>query len=147
MYRKNMFCGQLSDLAATASKLSIKELNDFLRPLPKSTPNQIDKLDDWGRKRFSNYLSYQELIKNNYWKPYEELNDFTSNFAYPIIHPNRDEIVQQLELNGVEVRPMICGSMGTQPFYVKRYGRLELPNVSEIDRFCLYVPNLSLIHI
>ena len=102
---------------------------------------QIDKLDDWGKKRFSNYLNYQELIKNNYWKPYEELNDFTSNFAYPIIHPNRDEIVQQLELNGVEVRPMICGSMGTQPFYVKEYGRLELPNVTEIDRYGFYVPN------
>ena len=28
-------------------KLSIKELNDFLRPLPKSTPKQIEKLDDF----------------------------------------------------------------------------------------------------
>ena len=36
---------------------------------------------------------------------------------------------------------MICGSMGTQPFYVKRHGKLELPNVSEIDRFGFYVPN------
>ena len=102
---------------------------------------QIDKLDDWGRKRYSNYLKYQELIKSDYWKPYEELNDFTSNFAYPVIHPNRDEIVRQLELNGVEVRPMICGSMGTQPFYVKKYGRLELPNVTEIDEYGFYVPN------
>ena len=102
---------------------------------------QIDKLDDWGGKRYSNYLSYQEFIKNDYWKPYEELNDFTSNFAYPIIHPNRDEIVEQLEINGVEVRPMICGSMGTQPFYVKEYGRLELPNVTEIDQYGFYVPN------
>ena len=102
---------------------------------------QIDKLDNWGKKRFSNYLDYQELIKNNYWKPYEELNDFTSNFAYPVIHPNRDKIVEQLERNDVEVRPMICGSMGTQPFYVKEYGRLELPNVTEIDEYGFYVPN------
>ena len=36
---------------------------------------------------------------------------------------------------------MICGSMGTQPFYVKRYGRLELPNVTEIDKYGFYVPN------
>tara|TARA_R110001592_G_scaffold169364_2_gene405873 strand:- start:326 stop:1480 length:1155 start_codon:yes stop_codon:yes gene_type:complete len=102
---------------------------------------QIDKLDDWGGKRYSNYLKYQELIKNYYWKPNVELNDFTSNFAYPIIHPNRDEIVEQLEINDVEVRPMICGSMGTQPFYVKEYGRLELPNVTEIDKYGFYVPN------
>ena len=36
---------------------------------------------------------------------------------------------------------MICGSMGTQPFYVKQYGRKELPNVSKIDRYGFYVPN------
>lgn len=102
---------------------------------------QIDKLDDWGVKREHNYLKYQELIKNDHWKPVEELNDFTSNFAYPIIHPKRDEIVEQLEMNGVEVRPMICGSMGTQPFYVKEYGRLELPKVTEIDTYGFYVPN------
>ena len=36
---------------------------------------------------------------------------------------------------------MICGSMGTQPFYVKKYGRLELPNVSIIDKYGFYIPN------
>ena len=36
---------------------------------------------------------------------------------------------------------MICGSMGTQPFYVKKYGKLELPNVSIIDKYGFYVPN------
>ena len=102
---------------------------------------QIDKLEEWGVKREYNYLTYQELIDNNYWKPNTELNDFTSNFAYPVIHPNRDRIVHELERNGVEVRPMICGSMGTQPFYVKKYGRLELPKVTEIDRYGFYVPN------
>ena len=69
------------------------------------------------------------------------MNDFTSNFAYPVIHPNRDKVVEQLERGGVEVRPMICGSMGTQPFYVKKYGRLELPNVSIIDKYGFYIPN------
>tara|TARA_B100001094_G_scaffold318983_1_gene363218 strand:- start:9571 stop:10731 length:1161 start_codon:yes stop_codon:yes gene_type:complete len=102
---------------------------------------QIDKLDGWGVRREYNYLTYQELVKNNYWKPNKQLNDFTSNFAYPVIHPNRDKIVEQLERGGVEVRPMICGSMGTQPFYVKEYGRLELPNVTEIDQYGFYVPN------
>ena len=103
--------------------------------------SQIDKLEGWGVRREYNYLTYQELVKNNYWKPSTELSDFNSNFAYPVIHPNRDKIVHELERNGVEVRPMICGSMGTQPFYVKEYGRLELPNVTEIDRYGFYVPN------
>ena len=102
---------------------------------------QIDKLDGWGVRREYNYLTYQELVENDYWKPNTELNDFTSNFAYPVIHPNRDKIVEQLQRGGVEVRPMICGSMGTQQFYVKEYGRLELPKVTEIDRYGFYVPN------
>ena len=103
--------------------------------------SQIDKLDGWGLKREYNYLTYQKLVKNNYWKPSTELSDFNSNFAYPVIHPNRDKIVKELEKNGVEVRPMICGSMGTQPFYVKKYGELKLPNVSVIDEYGFYVPN------
>ena len=102
---------------------------------------QIDKLDDWGRKRRNNFDLYQRLIENDYWKPDVDLNNFVSNFAYPIIHPNRDKIVKILQANKVEVRPLICGSMGTQPFYVKKYGRLELPNVSIVDKYGFYVPN------
>jgi CDP-6-deoxy-D-xylo-4-hexulose-3-dehydrase len=103
--------------------------------------SQIDKLDDWGKKREHNYNLYQELIKNDYWKPKSYPGSLTSNFAYPIISPNRDEIVKSLQENQIEVRPMICGSMGTQPFYVKEFGELKLPNVSIIDEYGFYVPN------
>tara|TARA_R110002096_G_scaffold353319_1_gene546572 strand:- start:1939 stop:2781 length:843 start_codon:yes stop_codon:yes gene_type:complete len=103
--------------------------------------SQIDKLDDWGKKRESNFKMYQKLIKNDYWKVNPQDDSFISNFAYPVIHPNRDKIVKVLQENNVEVRPMICGSMGTQPFYVKKYGRLELPNVSVVDKYGFYVPN------
>jgi len=101
---------------------------------------QIDKLDDWGKQREDNYYLYQKLI-NTEWKPTSYFDSLTSNFAYPVISPHRDKIVKKLQENKVEVRPMICGSMGTQPFYVKKYGRLELPNVSIIDRDGFYVPN------
>ena len=103
--------------------------------------SQIDKLDTWGKKREHNYNLYQDLIKNDYWKPKSYHDSFTSNFAYPVLSPHRDNIVKKLQENKVEVRPMICGSMGTQRFYVKHYGRLELPNVSLIDRDGFYVPN------
>tara|TARA_Y100001938_G_C8100572_1_gene441349 strand:- start:1972 stop:3123 length:1152 start_codon:yes stop_codon:yes gene_type:complete len=102
---------------------------------------QIDKLDSWGKKRHMNFSVYQNLIKNNYWKPKPQSNSFISNFAYPVIHPNRDKIVKELQKNNIEVRPMICGSMGTQPFYVKEYGELKLPNVSIVDKYGFYVPN------
>ena len=48
---------------------------------------------------------------------------------------------KELQKNKVEVRPMICGSMGTQPFYVKKFGELKLPKVSIIDEYGFYVPN------
>jgi len=102
---------------------------------------QIDKLDEWGKKREKNFEFYQELIRNDYWKPKYDLNNFTSNFAYPIISPKRDNIVKSLQENDIETRPMICGSMGTQPFYAKKYGRLELPNVTKVDKYGFYVPN------
>ena len=36
---------------------------------------------------------------------------------------------------------MISGSMGTQPFYIKSYGRLELKNATIIDKYGFYIPN------
>tara|TARA_A100001201_G_scaffold139968_1_gene132526 strand:+ start:644 stop:1798 length:1155 start_codon:yes stop_codon:yes gene_type:complete len=102
---------------------------------------QIDKLNVWGMRRAANFEVYQREIKNNYWKVKPQEDSFISNFAYPVIHPFRDEIVKELQKNNIEVRPMICGSMGTQPFYVKKYGRLELPNVSIIDKYGFYIPN------
>ena len=51
------------------------------------------------------------------------------------------QIVKKLQENKVEVRPMICGSMGTQPFYVKNYGKKVLPNSSIIDKYGFYIPN------
>ncbi len=102
---------------------------------------QIDKLDDWGKKREHNFNLYQKLIKNDYWKVKPQPDSFVSNFAYPVIHPNRDEIVKDLQKNNIEVRPMICGSMGTQPFYIKEWGRKELPNVTMVDLYGFYVPN------
>ena len=49
--------------------------------------------------------------------------------------------MEDLKANGVEVRPLICGSMGTQPFYIEKYGRKELENASAVDNFGFYIPN------
>ena len=102
---------------------------------------QIDNLNEWGLVREKNFRLYQRLIHNDYWKPKLYPNSFVSNFAYPIIHPARNEIAQQLQNNSVEVRPLICGSMGNQPFYKKQYGKIKLPNADKIDEYGLYVPN------
>ena len=100
---------------------------------------QIDKLDNICEQRNKNFKLYQDEL----WEISPKIIErgFISNFAYPIIHNNRDIIITRLQTEGIEVRPMICGSMGTQPFYVKKYGRKELPNSSLIDRYGFYVPN------
>jgi len=102
---------------------------------------QIDNLNEWGKIRERNFNLYQELIKNDYWKPKTNSNHFTSNFSYPIIHPERNKIVKKLQDNDVEVRPLVCGSMGKQPFYIKQWGNVELPNANKVDYYGLYVPN------
>ena len=69
---------------------------------------------------------------------------YTASFCIPIIaldEEEKKEIVKSLIENNIECRPLICGSMGTQPFYIKKYGRVELPNVSKIDKCGLYIPN------
>ena len=102
---------------------------------------QLDKLDSWGKKREKNYEIYQNLVSDELWKPKPYSNSFISNFAYPVISKNRNEIVTELRKNNIEVRPMISGSMGTQPFYIKSYGKLELKNASIVDTQGIYVPN------
>ena len=66
---------------------------------------------------------------------------FVSSMAYPVMSKNKSVIIHRLREMGVEVRPLICGSMGTQPFYINRYGSSILPNVSKVDEFGFYVPN------
>ena len=69
------------------------------------------------------------------------VGSLTSNFCVPIIHPNKDKIIEKLIENGIECRPLVCGSMGRQPFYTERYGVKELKNCDLIDSLGIYVPN------
>lgn len=102
---------------------------------------QLDKADEVNKVRAENFVTYQENIINDYWKPITREGTFVSNFAYPIIHPKRDQIVEELVKNNIECRPMICRSMGVQPFYVKDYGKLVLKNADIVDRYGMYIPN------
>ena len=66
---------------------------------------------------------------------------FVSNFAYPVVNERRNEIVAALKEAGVEARPLIAGSMGSQPFWIKKYGKTTLKNCDRIDKYGFYVPN------
>lgn len=102
---------------------------------------QLEKLDNVGQLRNLNYLLYRKLLSPKLWSPQIDEAHFVSNFCYPIIHPLRKKIVYELRKQNIEVRPLICGSMGTQPMYANRYGKLELPNATLVDTQGCYVPN------
>lgn len=103
--------------------------------------SQIDKLQNIGNKRLENLLLYDKLIKNDYWKIKLMKDTHISNFAYPIIHPKVKEIYNELKINGVESRPLICGSISRQPFWIDLYGEQRMGFVDDIHDNGMYLPN------
>ena len=105
---------------------------------------QLKKVDNMIQVRNKNFKYFKEKLSHYTWFPKEVEGSFTASFCIPIIAKDKDEknrIVEELVNNNIECRPLICGSMGTQPFYIKKYGRKELENVSILDSCGLYVPN------
>mgnify|MGYP003627227968 FL=1 len=103
---------------------------------------QLDKIDAISKVRNENLHYYLKYLDMN---SIEEGDSFISNFAFPMVTENREQVVKILQENDIEVRPMICGSMGRQPFYVKKYGECALPNADIIKERGLYLPNHHLL--
>lgn len=105
---------------------------------------QLQKVDAMIEQRNKNFNIFKEKLSPYTWFPQEVAGSFTASFCIPIIASSKEEkdaIVKSLIENDVECRPLICGSMGIQPFFIKQYGRQELPNVSKVDECGLYIPN------
>lgn len=113
---------------------------------------QMKKLNYGNQRRFENFKLYQSQIKNNYWNV-KERGDFISNFAYPIIHPNRNEIVDALLKNEVECRPLISGSLAKHPVFkemkmnrrIKQLMIADLCFANIIHEYGMYIPNNPLL--
>jgi CDP-6-deoxy-D-xylo-4-hexulose-3-dehydrase len=103
---------------------------------------QLDKLEEINNLRNRNYKLYLKYLN----KPIHESSEiFISNFAFPLVCKNRNKIVKILQDNDVEVRPFICGSLGQQPFYVKKYGIRRLLNADHLRKYGMYLPNHHLL--
>ncbi len=105
---------------------------------------QLDKIDSSIQKRFENYNYFREKLSSQVWFPKEIEDSFTANFAIPVIlnsHEKKRSLIRDLETDNIACRPLISGSMGTQPFYKKIYGEKILPNCSVVDARGIYVPN------
>ena len=105
---------------------------------------QIGKIDKFSEIRSDNFKIYQELLSehNELFLEYRE-NTFISNFAYPMVHQQREEIISALKENRIEVRPLIAGNMANKPFWKMKYGDHNdfFFNCSEIDVHGFYLPN------
>jgi CDP-6-deoxy-D-xylo-4-hexulose-3-dehydrase len=102
---------------------------------------QIEKIDKFSEIRNRNFKLYHNLIKNSYWKIKDMDNCFYSNFAYPIITPNINDLVTELKKNKIDCRPLVCGSIGKQPFWVERYGEVNFDFANDVHNYGLYLPN------
>jgi CDP-6-deoxy-D-xylo-4-hexulose-3-dehydrase len=102
---------------------------------------QLKKLDYIIKKRNENFNLYYNLLDDSIWKPEIRDTDYISNFAYPIIHEKRDEIVENLNKNNIENRPLLAGSLGKQPYWYERYGLAKLASVDDVDTNGFYLPN------
>tara|TARA_R110000824_G_scaffold294113_1_gene482424 strand:- start:16035 stop:17204 length:1170 start_codon:yes stop_codon:yes gene_type:complete len=102
---------------------------------------QLEKIDDIVSKRKNNFDLYHKNIKNKEWKINPNNKMFVSNFAYPIITSKIEELVNALQDNNIETRPLICGSISKQPFWVDRYGITDTKTADWLHNKGLYLPN------
>jgi CDP-6-deoxy-D-xylo-4-hexulose-3-dehydrase len=105
---------------------------------------QLNKVDQMINNRAKNFQYYKLKLEGKVWFPKTFKNEFTANFALPFIaktSQDRENLIKELTDNNITCRPLISGSMGTQPFYKKIYGENILPNCSIIDKRGIYVPN------
>ena len=102
--------------------------------------SQLDKMKEICKVREENYNFYNKYLENKFWKQESEYSELSS-FAYGTIVENREEVFNHLKANNIEVRPLICGSMGKQPFWIKKYGQTSLEVADIIHDYGLYLPN------
>jgi CDP-6-deoxy-D-xylo-4-hexulose-3-dehydrase len=105
---------------------------------------QLESVDEMINVRNSNYHKFIRRLSGKVWTPQEEYWSFTASFCYPVIMQTKEhkqKLIRLLTEHGIECRPLISGSMGTQPFYKRKYGEVILHNCSIIDSRGLYVPN------
>jgi CDP-6-deoxy-D-xylo-4-hexulose-3-dehydrase len=101
----------------------------------------LDKLENFMTKRNCNFIYYLRNIENNELKLTLREDDFISNFAMPIVSKNKNKIIEELNRNDIECRPLIAGDMSKKPMWFENYQMVELINCQIIEKFGMYIPN------
>ena len=101
----------------------------------------INKLDKYVKKRTINYNYYLDLIKINKLQLSNIPTNTISNFAMPIVHERRNDIIKDLIDANIEVRPLIAGNMASKPMWTECYIKPKLPNAELLEKQGFYIPN------
>lgn len=113
--------------------LRSSDMNAYLGKMQLSSIPEIVKI----RKR--NFELYRKALPD-YWSQNSE-KSIISSFAYGTFVRNRLEVFRHLKLKGIESRPLVCGSMGRQPFWINRYGETRLTIADRVHDYGIYLPN------
>lgn len=100
---------------------------------------QLKRLPEIAKTRARNFELYRQALPE-FWSQSSE-GGFVSSFSFGTYAKNRLEVSKYLLARGVECRPLVCGSMGRQPFWIKKYGVTHLPVADKVHDFGLYLPN------
>jgi CDP-4-dehydro-6-deoxyglucose reductase, E1 len=101
--------------------------------------SQLDKMDAIAKHREQVFNWYKKELSTDFWYQSSDTSNLSA-FAYGIFIQNRIEVFSHLRKNSIETRPLICGSMGRQPFWIKRYGMLNLKNADVVHDYGIYLP-------
>jgi CDP-6-deoxy-D-xylo-4-hexulose-3-dehydrase len=101
---------------------------------------QMDKIKEIGKIRYNNYQIYKSNL-SNFWSQKSDL-DLISNFGYATFVKNRLDVFKYLSKKNIQMRPLICGNMGQQPFLKNKSATTsQLTNAKFVDKYGIYLPN------
>jgi CDP-6-deoxy-D-xylo-4-hexulose-3-dehydrase len=100
---------------------------------------QLRRMPEIAAARERNHRFYRDALEG-YWCQESE-HSWVSSFAHATFVANRAEVARRLAADGIECRPLVCGSMGRQPFWIRRFGATPLPVADRVHQSGLYLPN------
>lgn len=101
---------------------------------------QLRKLNRTINQRTHLWNYYLTHTIKSAWQPKPPPKAAVSGFAFPLLSRYRSKLAAHLNSHGIETRPLVCGSLGRQPWFIDRYGTTPLKNADIIHQQGLYVP-------
>ena len=101
---------------------------------------QLKKINKISKVRHRNFYYYKKKL-NKFWAQDSKL-DLLSSFGYATFVKNRMDVYKYLNSKKIQSRPLICGNMGQQPFWKKKFvNQKPLRNANFVHKYGLYLPN------